>query len=57
MHTFCKSKIGQAQQPPSMEGQTHLTLGNKMSLALWKKKEKKKQTKQSIKIMVIHGRT
>ena len=31
MHTFCKKKrkLEQAQQPPSMEGQPHLTLGKK----------------------------
>jgi len=42
-----KSKVEQAQQPPSMEGQTHLILGNKKNepSTTEKEREEKKQKK------------
>ena len=49
MHTFCKSKIEQAQQPPSMEGQTHLTLGNKKNEPSTMEKEREEKTNKTIK--------
>ena len=47
MHTFCKSKIEQAQQPPSMEGQTHLTLGNKKNEPSTMEKEREEKTNKT----------